>query len=99
MYKESGVTQLITTQTVTKKTGVTVRALRHYDHIGLLLPAGKTAGGHRLYGEEELTKLQEIQFLKTLGFSLQEIKDMLADETWEDRKSTRLNSSHVSISY
>lgn len=76
-------TQLITTQTVTKKTGVTVRALRHYDHIGLLLPAGKTAGGHRLYGEEELTKLQEIQFLKTLGFSLQEIKDMLADETWD----------------
>lgn len=54
--------------------------MRYYDQIGLLHPAGKTEGGHRLYGEKEIKKLQEIQFLKTLGFGLQSIKEMLADE-------------------
>lgn len=59
---------------------MTVRTLRHYDHIGLLKPASKTEGGHRLYGEDEIKKLQQIQFLKTLRFSLQEIEKMLSNE-------------------
>lgn len=71
---------LISIKEVTKQTGITVRTMRYYDQIGLLHPAGKTEGGHRLYGEREIKKLQEIQFLKTLGFGLQEIKEMLADE-------------------
>ncbi|MBW8349609.1 MerR family transcriptional regulator [Bacillus sp. IITD106] len=74
---------MISIKEVTKKTGITVRTLRHYDHIGLLPPAGKTEGGHRMYGELELQKLQEIQFLKTLGFSLQEIRDMLSSRNWD----------------
>lgn len=74
---------MISIKEVTKKTGITVRTLRYYDNIGLLPAAGKTEGGHRLYGELELQKLQEIQFLKTLGFSLQEIKDMLSQRNWD----------------
>ncbi|WP_131923924.1 MerR family transcriptional regulator [Hazenella coriacea] len=72
---------MISIKEVSKQTGITVRTMRHYDHIGLLTPAGKTEGGHRLYGKKELKKLQEIQFLKTLGFSLQEIKVMLSDQS------------------
>src|SRR5699024_6346356 len=60
------VDDLISIKEVTKQTGITVRTLRYYDQIGLLHPAGKTEGGHRLYGKKELAKLQEIQFLKTL---------------------------------
>ncbi|WP_062052172.1 MerR family transcriptional regulator [Bacillus sp. JCM 19034] len=71
---------MISIKDVAKQTGVTVRTLRHYDNIGLLKPAGKTEGGHRLYGEEEIKKLQQIQFLKTLRFSLNEIEDMLSKE-------------------
>ncbi|WP_223702564.1 MerR family transcriptional regulator [Sutcliffiella deserti] len=71
---------MITIKELTKQTGITVRTMRYYDQIGLLHPAAKTEGGHRLYEEEEIKKLQEIQFLKTLGFSLQEIKEMLSDE-------------------
>ncbi len=74
---------LISIKEVKKKTGISVRTLRYYDQIGLLPPAGKTEGGHRMYGELELQKLQEIQFLKTLGFSLQEIKDMLSNRNWD----------------
>src|SRR5699024_8858295 len=73
---------MISIKDVAKQTGVSVRTMRYYDEIDLLPPAGKTEGGHRLYGEKELKKLQEIQFLKTLGFSLKEIKEMLSDENW-----------------
>lgn len=71
---------MLSIKEVTKQTGVTVRTLRYYDEIELLLPAGKTEGGHRLYGEKELIKLQEIQFLKSLGFSLKENKQLLTDD-------------------
>ena len=49
------------------KTGITVRTLRYYDSIGLLNPASKTDGGHRLYVQEDMKKLQQIQFLKAWG--------------------------------
>ncbi|MGE7622899.1 MerR family transcriptional regulator [Viridibacillus sp. NPDC096237] len=64
-------------------TSVTVRTLRYYDKIGLLKPASQTEGGHRLYTNEEIKKLQEIQFLKKIGFTLQEIKNMLASNEWD----------------
>ena len=69
-------------QELSKQTGITVRTLRYYDQIGLLIPAAKTPGKHRIYSEEELKKLQQIQFLKKLGFSLQEISDMISNPEW-----------------
>lgn len=76
------VCEVITIQEVKKQTGISVRTLRYYDEINLLPPAGKTEGGHRLYSEKDMKKLQEIQFLKTLGFSLKEIKEMLDETSW-----------------
>lgn len=73
---------MLSIQEVKKQTGISVRTLRYYDEINLLPPAGKTSGGHRLYGEKEFEKLQHIQFLKTLGFTLQDIKTILANENW-----------------
>lgn len=67
---------------VAKQTKITVRTLRYYDQIGLLAPSSKTEGGHRLYTEEDLKKLQYIQFLKELGYGLQNIKEMLTDPDW-----------------
>src|SRR5690625_1306517 len=74
---------MISIKELTKQTGVSVRTMRYYDEINLLPPAGKTEGGHRLYSEKELKKLQEIQFLKSLGFRLIEIKEMLSDKNWD----------------
>ncbi|WP_078577544.1 MerR family transcriptional regulator [Salipaludibacillus agaradhaerens] len=84
---------MISIKEVSKQTGVTVRTLRHYDHIDLLKPSGKTDGGHRLYGEYEIRKLQSIQFLKTLRFSLQDIKRLLGDENddWYNQLQKQLN--------
>lgn len=70
-------------QELSKQTGITVRTLRYYDQIGLLIPSSKTPGKHRIYSDEELKKLQQIQFLKKLGFSLQEISDMVSNREWD----------------
>ncbi len=61
-----------------QRTGLSVRTLHHYDQIGLLVPAGRTASGHRLYGSEEIGRLQQIAALRQLGFSLEEIRESLA---------------------
>ncbi|EEM13736.1 MULTISPECIES: MerR family transcriptional regulator [Bacillus] len=76
-------------------TGVTVRTLRYYDQIGLLKPASKTEGGHRLYTNEEIKKLQQVQFLKKVGFPLHEIKNMLASSAWDWSDSLKSQLSFV----
>ena len=58
-------------------TGVTVRALHHYDRLGLLRPARRTRAGYRLYGERDVARLEQIVALKFIGFSLKEIKTIL----------------------
>lgn len=80
---------------VKKMSGVSVRTLRYYDKIGLLKPASKTQGGHRLYSNTELKKLQQIQFLKTIGFQLSEIKIMLESEEWDWSISLMKQLSYV----
>jgi MerR family transcriptional regulator, thiopeptide resistance regulator len=58
-------------------TGVTVRALHHYDRLGLLRPTRRTRAGYRLYGERDVARLEQIVALKFIGFSLKEIKTIL----------------------
>ncbi len=60
-----------------EKAGVTVRTLHHYDRLGLLKPSGRSAAGHRLYGERDFVRLQQIVTLKFIGLPLKQIKDLL----------------------
>jgi DNA-binding transcriptional MerR regulator len=57
-----------------KQTGITVRTLHHYHHIGLLSPSQFTESSHRLYTKDDIARLQQIISLKQLGFSLEDIK-------------------------
>jgi len=59
------------------KTGLTVRALHHYDRIGLLRPVQVTEAGYRLYDEEALLLARQIVLLKELDFSLFDIRTIL----------------------
>lgn len=59
------------------RTGLSVRTLHHYDEIGLLTPASRTASGHRLYGSMEVRRLQQIASLRQLGLPLDEIRRCL----------------------
>ena len=66
-----------TVKEVSRLTGVSVRALHHYDAIGLLKPAKVTEAGYRLYDDAALGRLQTILLFRELQFSLKEIKAML----------------------
>ena len=66
-----------TVSQIARRTGITVRTLHHYEAEGLLVPARRSDAGYRLYGRDELTKLQHIVSLKALGFSLAEIRSCL----------------------
>jgi MerR family copper efflux transcriptional regulator len=65
-----------------KRTGKTVRAVHLYEELGLLAPAVRSKGGFRLYSGKAVTRIEWIQKLQDLGFSLTEIKAFLRD--WED---------------
>lgn len=61
-----------------KRTGVTIRALRHYDEIGLLSPSSRSEGGFRLYSLEDVGKLYRIQALCRLNLPLAEVRQVMA---------------------
>ncbi|HEX6037590.1 MerR family transcriptional regulator [Longimicrobium sp.] len=60
-----------------KQTGLSIRMLRYYDQIGLLTPSARTPSGHRLYGPDDLDRLQRVLSLRQLGFALEEIAECL----------------------
>jgi len=59
--------------------GKTSRTLHFYEELGLLTPASRTRGGFRLYSRCALVRVQWIERLQELGFSLQEVSDFLRD--------------------
>jgi DNA-binding transcriptional MerR regulator len=60
-----------------QRAGVTIRALHHYDRLGLLKPSGRTAAGYRLYTDRDLVRLEQIVALKFIGFPLSQIREVL----------------------
>ena len=62
---------------IAKKMGVTIRTLQYYDKEGLLTPSSESEGGRRLYTDKDLLMLNQIISLKSLGFSLEDIKGRL----------------------
>jgi MerR family transcriptional regulator, copper efflux regulator len=64
-----------------KRTGKTVRAIHLYEELGLIAPAVRSKGGFRLYHDKAAKRIDWIQKLQELGFSLTEIKAFLRD--WE----------------
>jgi len=66
-------------------TGMSVRALHHYDEIGLLVPSTRTGSGYRLYDDGDLLRLQQILIGRELGMPLEEIKRSLDDPDFDRR--------------
>ncbi|MDY0946243.1 MerR family transcriptional regulator [Frigoribacterium sp. CFBP9039] len=60
-----------------ERSEMSLRSLRHYDEIGLLSASGRTEGGFRLYTETDYERLILIRRMKPLGFSLDEMADLL----------------------
>ncbi len=63
-----------------QRSGLTVRALHHYDQIGLLAPSARSASGYRLYTAADVARLHAIQALRGLGVPLGQIGSLLASD-------------------
>jgi DNA-binding transcriptional MerR regulator len=72
---------------VAQLAGVSVRALHHYDEIGLLVPRARTDAGYRLYDDSDLLRLQQILIERELGLSLEEIRRSLDDPSFDRRQA------------
>ncbi|MFD9705868.1 MerR family transcriptional regulator [Lentzea sp. NPDC059081] len=61
-----------------KASGLTVRALHHYDEIGLVVASERTASGHRRYTPDDVRRLYQVRSLRQLGLSLEEVRSALS---------------------
>lgn len=79
--------------------GLTVRTLHHYDAAGSLSPSVRTdslhGAGHRLYGPADLARLQQILSLKALGFSLEQIREVLSRDDYDPRRVVQMHLDRV----
>ncbi len=78
---------MMTVHEVSKISGVSIRALHHYDNIGLLPATEVTNAGYRLYDDTALERLQYILLFKELEFSLKEIRDILDSPDFDRSKA------------
>ncbi len=60
------------------RTGLSLRTIRHYDEVGLLPATARTDGGFRVYTEDDFERLMVIKAMKPLGFSLEEMAEILS---------------------
>ncbi len=63
---------------VAERVGLSLRTVRYYEEAGLLVPAGRTPGGFRLYNDDAVSRLLVIRKMKPLGFTLDEMRSLLA---------------------
>ena len=68
---------------LSKLSGVSIRALRHYDQIGLLQPSEVAGSGYRYYDDAAVERLWQIMFFRELDFPLEEIKEILSSPAFD----------------
>jgi DNA-binding transcriptional MerR regulator len=85
---------LLRIQDVAAETGLTTRAIRYYEEIGLLEPAARSDGAYRLFDASDLERLRFIRSLRDdAGFSLAQIGQLLEDEVARERNRLRFRTS------
>ncbi|WP_442785133.1 MerR family transcriptional regulator [Amycolatopsis sp. H20-H5] len=63
---------------VATRTELSLRTIRHYDDVGLVVPSARSQGGFRLYTEVDVARLMVIRRMKPLGFTLEQMQELLA---------------------
>ncbi|OBF31120.1 MerR family transcriptional regulator [Mycolicibacterium peregrinum] len=62
---------------VAARTELSIKTIRHYDEVGLVVPSARSAGGFRLYTADDVNRLLAIRRMKPLGFTLDEMRELL----------------------
>jgi len=76
MFRHGNKKQVMQIGDFAQQAGVSVRAIRYYEELGLIRPESHSNGGFRLYGHENLKRIRVINFLKDLGLSLTDIRQI-----------------------
>jgi Cu(I)-responsive transcriptional regulator len=80
-----------------KASGVSSKMIRYYEQIGLIRPALRTASSYRVYGDNDIHTLQFVRRARDLGFSVEQIKELLA--LWRDRSRTSADVKAVALEH
>ncbi len=78
-----------TVQKLANMAGISTRTLRYYDEIGILKPARINSSGYRIYGKDEVDRLQQILFYRELGLGLDEIKSIVTSPAFDRAKALK----------
>lgn len=62
---------------VAERTGLSLRTIRYYEEVGLVVPSARSQGGFRLYTDIDVERLQVVRRMKPLDFSLEQMRDLL----------------------
>ncbi len=81
--------KFFTVKQVARMAGISVRALHHYDELGLLRPAQRTAAGYRLYGQRELLLLQQVLLYRELELPLEQIRKLIKAKDFDIAQALR----------
>jgi len=84
---------------VATRTCLSLRTIRYYEEAGLVAPPCRTAGGFRLYTDADIERLELIKQMKPLGFSLDEMRDVLAalDTLMRPANDTDLEAARAEV--
>lgn len=80
-----------------KRSGVSSKMIRHYESIGLLVGAQRSESGYRVYSDKDLHSLRFIATARSLGFSLDEIKQLLS--LWQDKNRSSANVKQLVLNH
>ncbi|MCC8249946.1 MerR family transcriptional regulator [Saccharothrix luteola] len=89
---------------VADRTGLSLRTIRYYEEVGLVVPSARSQGGFRLYTEPDVDRLQVVKRMKPLGFQLEEMRELLTildalsaldDDDDRDKHLDRLAQFHT----
>lgn len=62
---------------VAERTGLSLRTIRHYEEVGLVVPSARSQGGFRLYTDHDVNRLQVVRRMKPLDFTLEQMRELL----------------------
>jgi MerR family transcriptional regulator, copper efflux regulator len=62
---------------VAERTGLSIRTIRHYEEVGLVVPSSRSTGRFRLYSPQDVARLRTLRHMKPLGFPLEEMRTLM----------------------
>lgn len=77
--------------------GISAKMIRHYEDIGLIPKAGRTASGYRVYSHQDLHMLRFIRRARNLGFAIEQIRDLLS--LWRNKRRTSQKVKELAMSH